>query len=106
MKIVNSNRFLLPLQGDGGMLHLATAKDGVHEYLAFYLSLTGKIYVEEVTGGHLETIEPRERHEDVVAFLTIKGILDGSPLLPDAWKNYKAPDENESLPEGVQALIH
>ena len=105
MKLLDSNRFLLPVRGASGyMLHLATVEDGVHEYLCFYLSSTGQVYIEEVTGGHLEVIESLARHETVVDFLTRQGVLDGSPLLPDEWKEYN-PDEDKPLSPELQRVF-
>lgn len=92
MKLINTNRFYL--QGTPA-LHLATVTKGVREYVCF--ALNGKIYIEEISGGHLEFIEDDQLAEDLHNFLTEKRVLDATkPLLPDyLWLKGK-PNENHT----------
>lgn len=79
MKLVDTNRYYLP---GTGALHLASVQEGVHEYICFYLA--GKIYIEEITGGHLEYIEDDSLAQGLTDFLTFQGVLSSNkPLLPD-----------------------
>jgi len=84
MKVINSNRFYFP---GTTALHLASIQDGLKEYICFYLD--GKIYIEEITGGHLEFIEDDNLAEELLNFLTLQKILDPTkPLLTDKqWYN-------------------
>ena len=106
MKLINTNRFLLPtLTGTPPVLHLATIQDGVKEYICFYT--LGSIYVEEITGGHLELVEEDSLHEELCNLLLLKGILDArKPLLPDEWKKYKPVDKVSTLSPGLQSLYN
>ena len=95
MKLINTNRFFLPGSNKRG-LHIATIQRNLREYMCFALFdsplITGtpsppfQIYIEEVTGGHLERIEDDSLAESIHSFLTEKHILDASkPLLPDSF---------------------
>jgi len=76
----DTNRYLLP--GGTGALHLATVLDGLREYICFYYG--GNVYIEEITGGHLEFIEDDRLAEEIAEFLRERGVLDISkPTLPD-----------------------
>jgi len=75
----DTNRFYL--KGTPA-LHLATVLDGLKEYICFYLN--GNIYIEEITGGHLEYIKDEEKVDEIRHFLEEAKVLDATrPLLPD-----------------------
>lgn len=84
MKLINSNRFFLP--GQSRFLHLATVHDGVREFICFADTLeVNKVYIEEVTGGHLSFIEDDALAEALANFLRELTILDmGRALLDDS----------------------
>lgn len=85
MTITDRNRYYL--KGTPA-LHLATIQEGLREYICFHLS--GQIFIEEVSGGHLERIEDDSLAEELTNFLTKEGVLDSrKPLLPDEWKKIK-----------------
>lgn len=91
MKLINTNRFYLPVVGDPkGWLHLASIQDGLREYMCFINTHTQEVFVESITGGHLEQIEDDSLAEALYQFLDQNGILDRSkPLLPDKEWLYK-----------------
>lgn len=84
MKVANSNRFYL--QGTGNRwLHLATVLEGCREYIAMADKQTGKIYIEECTGGAGPFfVDDDVLAESLMRFLEERGLLDMSrPLLSD-----------------------
>lgn len=92
MRLLDTNRYYLPSNVPNPPLHIATIEDGTREYLCFYF--LGQIYIEEITGGHLEWIEDDQKHEELHQFLQFHGVLDGSkPLLPDEWQKHKPGEE-------------
>ena len=83
MKLMDSNRFWLP-GTDKKYIHLASVSHGVHEYLCFANAETNQVYIEEVTGGHLEFIEDDALAEEIQQFLIHhKVLLMARPLLSD-----------------------
>lgn len=56
IKLVNSNIFTLPGTHDR-WLHLAEVQRGLHTFLHFYDTQTGKAYIEELIGGQLTFIQ-------------------------------------------------
>jgi len=85
-KLLDTNRYWLPGL-EKRALHIASLSDGLHEYMCF--SVSGKIYIEEITGGHLEFIDDDSLAAALSDFLTHNKVLDSSrPLLPDDyWYN-------------------
>jgi hypothetical protein len=52
--------------------------------MCFSDNLYGKIYIEEITGGHLEFISDDSLAESLMKFLEQHNVLDMSkPMLPD-----------------------
>lgn len=83
MKLIDSNRFYLPGTHER-FLHLASVHHGVREFMCFMDVRTQKVYIEEVTGGHLEFVEDDSLVSDIHCFLIETGVLDvGKPTLPD-----------------------
>lgn len=79
MKLTDTNRFYLT---GTPALHLATIQDNLQEYICFHLG--GQIYIETISGGHLERIASDSLIEELTNFLTYHGVLDSrKPLLPD-----------------------
>jgi len=73
--LVSSKRFPLKVQGNSNRFwHLATIHYGVREYMYFVDTLTLKTYIEEITGGHLETIEDDSLWQELANFIQSKGI--------------------------------
>jgi hypothetical protein len=93
MRFLDKNRYAL--KGTGSRwFHLASIEDNVHEYMCFVDKQTGKVYIEELTGGHLEFIKDDSLAQALSDFCTLHGILSmNKPFLPDFdWMNRK-PDE-------------
>ena len=84
MKLLDSNRFCL--QGTANQfLHIATVANGVREYMCFCDLKTQKVYIEEITGGHLEFIDDDSLAEGIAEFLRESGVLDiNKIMLPDS----------------------
>jgi hypothetical protein len=80
--LADTNRYYLP--GQTRFLHVATVHYDVREFLCMIDSLTQKTYLEEVTGGHLETIDDDGLFSGLHEFLFNKGLLSmARPALPD-----------------------
>lgn len=83
MKLVNTNRFILA-GTNNRFLHVATIVDGLHEFMCMYDLYTQKLYIEEITGGHLEFIQDDALANALAEFLRESGVLDANkPMLPD-----------------------
>ena len=77
-KIVNLNPF--PLRGTSKRyLHLATIQSGFHEYMCFADLEEERIYIEELTGGHLSRIEDNNLASDLEEYVREKGVLTLRP---------------------------
>ena len=74
-KIINSEVFYLP-GTSRRMIHGATLHYGLREYILYLDNLTSKLYIEEVTGGHLSRIKDDLLAYDISKFLNEKGYLD------------------------------
>lgn len=72
MKTINSNIFELP--GQTRFLHLASVTDSLKEYIYMIDCWTGKTYIEEVSGGHLELISSNKKVTEIEDFLKKEGI--------------------------------
>jgi hypothetical protein len=73
MKLLNSNKFFL--NGTKNRYsHLATIGDGLKEYMCFIDNKTMKVYIEQITGGHLEFINDDQLANELASFLADKGI--------------------------------
>ena len=73
MKLINSNTF--PLSGAPGWVHLATVHHGLREYMCFRDNVSGKTYIEEVTGGSLEFVRDDSFAKELYDYLVRWGIL-------------------------------
>jgi hypothetical protein len=94
MKFLNKNKF--PLNNTNGRyFHLATIEHGVREFMCFVDRSTGKIFIEEITGGHLDFIEDDQLANALSEFCTMHGILNANqPFIPDEqWHKMKPKDE-------------
>lgn len=73
IQILNSKRF--PLRGTNGrFVHLATLGWNLREFLCFLDTKTGQVYIEEITGGHLEYIQDESLWEALALFAREKGL--------------------------------
>lgn len=83
MQLADTNRFFL--EGTNKQfLHIATVLEGVREYMCFANVNTNEVYIEEVTGGHLEFIEDDALATALHDFLVDrKVLLMDKPLLAD-----------------------
>jgi hypothetical protein len=72
-KLINSDIF--PLPGAPGWIHLATVHRGIREYMCFRDNVTGKTYIEEITGGSLEFIEDDSLVKELYNYLVHWSIL-------------------------------
>jgi len=73
IKLINSNIFDLP--GAPGWVHLATLQNNLREYMCFRDTVSGKIYIEGITGGCLEFLEDDSLAKELYDYLVYKGIL-------------------------------
>lgn len=93
MKITDSSRF--HLKGTGNRwLHLATIQDSLREFMCFQDAQTQQVYIEEITGGHLEFIKDESLAQELAAFLADAGITHiGRPTIPDWFWQYGKPTQ-------------
>jgi len=71
--IINKKTF--PLPGTRGRFtHLATIQYGIREFMYFKDKLEHRVYIEEITGGHLERIEDDSLWNSLKEFLDEKGL--------------------------------
>lgn len=90
MKLTDTNRFYMP--GQTRFLHLATVQDNCKEFICMFDLQDKQMYIEEITGGHLETIKDDVLFESVYKFLEEKTIIDmGRPMIPDKEWYYTKP---------------
>lgn len=85
MKLTDTNRYYLQTPATPKRwLHLATVHDSVREFICFADRLTNQIYIEEITGGHLEMIEDDKLAEGLHEFLVYHRVLNmNRPLISD-----------------------
>lgn len=80
MKLIDTNTF--PLQGtQGRCLHLATIHHGIREFMHYVDLLERKFYLEEITGGTIQTIKDNSLFEELDNFLKEHGINSGEMIL-------------------------
>jgi hypothetical protein len=92
VKLIDTNRYYLK-GTNREWLHIATVQDSLKEYICFTNVKTKQVFIESITGGHLEYIPDDALAQELNDFLVFNGVLDMSkPLLPDTeW--YKKPSE-------------
>ena len=82
MKLLNTNRFYLA-GTNKHFVHLATVTYNIREFMCFVDTISQKVYIEEISGGHLEFIEDDSLAQALASFLTEAKILDMTKrLLP------------------------
>lgn len=76
-QLLNTNRYYLPAGNGKRFQHLATvtSASGLREYICFADHVTQQTYIEEITGGHLTTIDDDHLFHDLHDFLKEKGII-------------------------------
>lgn len=96
MKFLDRNKYALK-GTNGRFFHLASIQHGVREYMCFVDKHTTKIYIEEITGGHLEFIKDESLANELAAFCTAKGVLNtNQPFMPDdIWCKMRPGDKDE-----------
>jgi hypothetical protein len=83
MKLISTNRYYLP-NTNNRFLHLASIHYGVREFICFKDTFEEKMYIEEITGGHLQFIDDDALAEGLSDFLRDNGVLNiDKPTLPD-----------------------
>lgn len=83
MKLLDTNRFYLK-GTNNRFLHLASISEGLKEYMCFADVKTSKLYIEQITGGHLEFIDDDILAKALFDYLEYSGVLDmKKPLLPN-----------------------
>jgi len=71
--ISDSSRF--PLKGtNGNYWHHGTILYGVREFIVIFITMTGQMAIEEVTGGHLEAISDDDLWMALAQFAANKGL--------------------------------
>lgn len=85
MKLINTERFYLETPQDPKTwLHLASIHHNIREFMCFANTRSGQVYIEEITGGHLELIEDDVLFQELHGFLCMHGVLDMTrPLFSD-----------------------
>lgn len=84
MKLIDTNRYFLKGTNDR-FLHLASIQDGLQEYICLYDVHTTQMYIERITGGHMEFIEDDSLAAALEHFLRRHGVLDiSNPTIPDS----------------------
>lgn len=79
IKVVNSSVF--PLNGTNGRyVHLASMHKGLREYMCFIDKRLQRVFIEQISGGHLEFIEDQQLAEELAAFLQERGLLSMSRI--------------------------
>lgn len=64
-----------PLKGtNGNYWHYGTILYGVREFIVIFVTLTGQVAIEEVTGGHLELVKDDELWMALAQFAANKGL--------------------------------
>jgi len=53
------DKTIFPLKGTTGYEHVATIQYGLREFMCFRHLASLQMWIEEITGGHLEKIERR-----------------------------------------------
>lgn len=77
-RFLDTNLFFLPGAGTR-FVHIASIEYGVREFMLFVDSLTEKMYLEEITGGHLEQITDNQLLDDLEKFVTAANLLRPRP---------------------------
>lgn len=76
-QVLNTNRFYLkPPSTRFEHYATVTSASGFQEFIIFADHLTQQTYIEEITGGHLTTIDDDDLFNDLHDFLSEKGILN------------------------------
>lgn len=88
LRLINSERFFLP-GTQNRFMHFGTAHSGVREFMCFIDTVDKKVYIEEITGGHLEFINDDKLAEELAAFFTYHKLMNmDRPVVPDkTWNN-------------------
>lgn len=87
-QILNERRFPLTVDGEDKLLpyyrfdHRATLGWGTREFMVFCDNLTNKLYIEEITGGHLVVINDDSLFEAIHRYATQQGFCDMMAPLP------------------------
>lgn len=89
MKLLNSNIFPLP-GTNKSFNHLATLSHGFKEFMYFIDTLTGKTYIEEITGGHLSFVEDENLVEEIEQFLIAHNLHSCCrvPIADSIWRTH------------------
>lgn len=91
-KLLNTNRFPLAIEKETNYLsyyrfdHRATIGYNLREFMVFVDNGTPykepSIYIEEITGGHLERIKDDSLHEDIAKFIDDHNLCPMLPPIP------------------------
>ena len=94
MKLINTNRTFLK-GTNNSFMHLATIQNNCREYICIADCFSNQVYIEEITGGHLQFIEDESLVQELNDFLVLnKVLLMDKPLVPDSiWHNLNKPSE-------------
>jgi hypothetical protein len=83
IKILNKNIFFLS-GTKKRFKHLASVQMGVREFMCFFDVLTSKVYIEEISGGHLEFIEDDKLAKELAVFMDEHGLTEISRVFDEA----------------------
>ena len=75
IRVLNSDVYVLK-GTDDRFFHLATLTRGLHEYMVFFDDRDKKVFVEKITGGHLEYVDDESLWEELATFAQNKGLTD------------------------------
>jgi hypothetical protein len=79
IQILNERRFPLKVDKSDALLpyhrfeHRVTLGRRAREFMVFVDNITQKLYIEEITGGHLSFIEDEGLFQELYRFANLKG---------------------------------